>query len=58
MLEPLGVVINDLYTFSREVHKQYGTDYVHYSKEGARILAAVVTKAIMEQIGEDKEYVT
>lgn len=45
-LVPLGVEINDLYTAGRRILPQHHSDWVHYDRVGAQLLAEQVVKAL------------
>ena len=47
VLEPNGVIINDLYTLSTELGEKHHSDWVHFNDEGSKILAEAVAKKIL-----------
>lgn len=42
-----GVIINDLYSVSRELDESYHADWVHFNDEGSKILARAVVEKIL-----------
>lgn len=49
-LEPLGVIIHDLYSVAKEIQPEHHLDWVHYDETGAQILAKAVAKCVKENI--------
>ena len=47
LMETLGVEVNDLYTISKKLGRDYHSDWVHYNSEGSEILAKAVTEKIL-----------
>ena len=47
VLEPKGVIINDLYTVSAQLGEKYHADWVHFNDEGSKILAKTVAEKIL-----------
>ncbi len=49
-LEPLGVLIHDLYTVAKNVQPEHHRDWVHYDETGAELLAKAVAKFVEDNI--------
>ena len=49
-LEPLGVIINDLYSVSARLDSSFHSDWVHFNNEGSKILASVTCEKILEAL--------
>ena len=50
VLSPLGVTFNDLYAVTQAFDDSMRSDWVHYSEEGSRVLAGVVTECILKAL--------
>jgi len=48
VLQPLGVIINDLYRVGMEIKNNYSLDAVHFNEIGSEILAENVSNIVME----------
>ena len=50
ILEPRGVIINDLYSVSAQLDSSLHSDWVHFNDEGSKILARITCEKILEAL--------
>ena len=54
-LEPLGVIINDLYSAAKEIQREHHLDCVHFNEEGSSILADKVVEILRDASVEERK---